>query len=58
MKRLCTAIGVTAMLLLAALLVLLTASIIFPPALTLGQHLTLFSFAAIVLTAICVAAST
>jgi hypothetical protein len=57
MKRLCTAIGITVMLLLAVLLTLLTASIIFPPALMPVPYLTLFSFAAIVLTAICVAAS-
>lgn len=57
MKRLCTAIGVTVMLLLVALLTLLTASIIFPSALMLVPYLTLSSFAAIVLTAICAAAS-
>jgi len=58
MKRLCIALGVTVMLLLAVLLVLLIASIIFPSASMFMPHLTLFSFAAIVLTAICVAAST
>jgi hypothetical protein len=57
MKRLCTAIGATVMLLLAALLILLTASIIFPSALMLVKYLTPLSFAAIVLTAICATAS-
>ena len=54
MKRLCTALGVTVMLLLAALLVLLVASVVFPSVLTFVLHLTLFSFVAIVLTATCV----
>jgi len=58
MKRLCIALGVTVMLLLAVLLVLLIASIIFPSASMFVLHLTFFSFAAIVLTAICMAAST
>jgi len=57
MKRPCIAMSVAVMLLLAALLMLLTAAVFVPPILTLVRYLALFSLAAIILTSICVAIS-
>jgi len=57
MKRLCTAMAVVVMFLLAIVLVLLVAALLIPSTFVILRHLTLLTLATIVATAICIALS-